>query len=71
MHYSMYMYLSSGQDRNTCISLFGTGGNGKQGVGGGMARGPCHAMCHARMAAGPSVRRLGQRHGHDGWRRGR
>jgi hypothetical protein len=26
-----------------------------------------HAMCHARLAAGPSVRRLGQRHGHHGW----
>ena len=26
-----------------------------------------HAMCHARLAAGPSVRPLGQRHRHHGW----
>jgi hypothetical protein len=44
-------YLKDGQnktrqDKNTCrcISLFGTGGNGKQGVG-GMAGGACHVSC--------------------------
>jgi hypothetical protein len=33
-YYIEYMYLTSrraGRDKNTCISLFGTGGNGKQG----------------------------------------
>lgn len=57
-----YMYLASSRDDQEymyTLILFGTGGNGKQGVG-GMAE---HAMCHARPAAGPSVTAAWTRHG--------
>jgi hypothetical protein len=41
-------YLQTSRTRiHVCISLFGTGGNGKQGVG-GMAGGACHVSCPSR-----------------------